>query len=73
MLRLPAQRALSAYRMCQDDLKAEWCQSTPDAAITRILRRRGGSVRANGGALRRSPQLRRMLRLGMYAMHIDRW
>lgn len=77
MLRLPAARALSAYRMCQETLKQRWCNRPAETAFSRLLggsSRQGGSPpQAKRAMLRRVPQLGRILRIGHYAAHLDRW
>ena len=86
MLRAPAERARSAYAMCQRELGAPWCRAPFEEALARVLTL-GGSTnsgrgnrangtaapRANRRALRHEPHLRRMLLMGHYAAFLRRW
>ena len=81
MLRAPAERARSAYSMCQRELGADWCRAPFDEAVARILGGVDGASdgasgvvpRVNRRALRRSPHMRRMLQMGQYAVFLRRW
>ena len=85
MLRMPVARAVSAYRMCQGEMHAEWCAGPLEAALARVLVAVRGNdsserntstlqhVRANRAALRREPHVRRLLVMGQYALHLRRW
>ena len=71
MLRRPAERAYSSYRMCQRELKLHWCRLPFDEALGSVLS--GNPPRANHKALAKSAQLRRMLLMGQYSAHLRRW
>ena len=71
MLRRPAARAYSAYRMCQRELQLHWCRRPFDEALGSILS--GDPPRENHKGLAKSAQLRRMLLMGQYAAHLRRW
>ena len=71
MLRRPVERAYSAYRMCQRELKGGWCRLPFDKVVARTVR--GEPPRLSRGALSRQPQWRRMLVMGQYALHLRRW
>ena len=84
MLRAPAERARSAYAMCQREAGAPWCRAPFEHALAHVLTLDGGgrrsgangtavAPRANRRALRRAPHLRRMLLMGHYAAFIRRW
>jgi len=73
MLRAPAARAISAYQMCAGHLHGKWCQASIDEAIGSALT---SSASGSAPRLRRrhlSPQLKRLLTMGMYAAHLNRW
>ena len=71
MLRRPAERAYSSYRMCQRELQLHWCRRPFDEALGSVLS--GDPPRANHKALAKSAQLRRMLLMGQYSAHLRRW
>uniref|UniRef100_A0A7S0Q1B4 Sulfotransferase domain-containing protein n=1 Tax=Coccolithus braarudii TaxID=221442 RepID=A0A7S0Q1B4_9EUKA len=69
MLRMPVARAISAYRMCQEELNARWCTRSFDAVLAHAL--------SSDQTPRLSPtlqrQMRRLLLMGQYAEHLHRW
>ena len=71
MLRRPAARAYSAYRMCQREMQLHWCRRPFDEALGSILS--GDPPRENHKGLAKSAQLRRMLLMGQYSAHLRRW
>ena len=71
MLRRPAARAYSAYRMCQREMQLRWCRRPFDEALGSILS--GDPPRANHKGLAKSANLRRMLLMGQYSAHLRRW
>ena len=71
MLRRPAARAFSAYRMCQREMQLRWCRRPFDEALGSILS--GDPPRANHKGLAKSANLRRMLLMGQYSAHLRRW
>lgn len=84
MLRLPAERARSAYAMCQRELEATWCRDSFEVVLGRVLVVPSSAGGANGSllaapphvsrrALRREPHLKRMLLMGQYAVFLRRW
>lgn len=80
MLRLPAERAHSAYAMCQREFGARWCKPPFTAALRGVLRGGGGngsSPSLDRRALRRmrhgGRQLGRVLEMGHYSAFVGRW
>ena len=73
MLRRPEARAFSAYQMCTREMHARWCTEPFDAALERSLQTGDGSEAPSLRALRNEPQLKRMLVMGQYALHLRRW
>ena len=76
MLRNPAERARSAYAMCQRELHANWCRLPLEVALRPMLvvcSRGENCTRASHRALHHAPHLRRMLVMGHYAVFLRRW
>ena len=74
MLRDPADRARSAYAMCQRELHAAWCKPPFDEALNGVLAAgEDGAPYPVHSKLRRSPHVKRMLLMGQYSVFIRRW
>jgi len=71
MLRRPVERAYSAYRMCQRELKGRWCRLPFDTVVAKLIH--GEPPRASRKTLDDEPQWSRMLLMGQYALHLRRW
>ena len=83
MLRNPADRARSAYSMCQREMGKPWCTPPFEEALKRVfignwgdasaLANASAAPRVSRSALRREPHLRRMIHMGQYATFLRRW
>jgi len=77
MLRDPAERARSAYAMCQRELEARWCRSSFAEVVERMLIGGGNGtdspLHVSRREMRRAPHLRRMFLMGHYSAFLRRW